>query len=356
MRDIAEEDNDDDPMEIDEITKKSSSSDMSIGATTANAKSKQQYKNLTIQDVLLLNPKYIHSKYSTSHLLRKYNPKLPLSILERMIDTLEKATNYYVPISLDNAKEILVKKIPQLVHIFGPLSDLERKLIEEEDERYLLRWFSLNNMNCDGTPMNDAQVKDDTKKKQPLPTLAPPITLPEVITQVYNYWITKRSKHPKKGSLLRRYQTPTPSSDVNPQHVFRQRTEKEKRRLRKKKQNDVEAYNKMKLLRVDFERLKVLCELLIKREEVNGLNIELTNEYFEQRLLGFIDTSGGDGMMTTRQQQQQQQQSQSISREMIEGVLNGIPKYFDDGPIVRVKGNKKRKRSHQQQQLGGYGG
>ena len=69
--------------------------------------------------------------------------------------------------------------------------------------------------------------------------------------QVYNYWVAKRSR-------LRRPLLP---------QVFRQRG-KEKRRLRKKRQNDMEAHRKMRQLRADFERVGRLCDLILRRERV----------------------------------------------------------------------------------------
>jgi len=68
--------------------------------------------------------------------------------------------------------------------------------------------------------------------------------------------------------------------------------DKEKRRLRKKRQNDDEAYEKMRRLRADFEGVRALCELILRREEVHGTLVEPTNDYFEERLHGYVDTTG----------------------------------------------------------------
>mmetsp|Transcript_8761 Transcript_8761/g.15936 ORF Transcript_8761/g.15936 Transcript_8761/m.15936 type:complete len:960 (+) Transcript_8761:72-2951(+) len=286
----------------------------------------------TIQQVLLLNPKYLHSRHSTRYLLQKYNPKLPLSLLEQMMDILEKATGFEFIMSNQQAEEILVTKMPELVDIFGHLSAKERRLEEEDDERYLTRWLKSDAVDVKSSP---------SKQQNKLPTLAQPITLPAVIHQVYNYWMAKRSKLRKP--LLRRYWPPTAATDTNPHQVFRQPS-KEKRRLRKKKQNDLEAYKKMKQLKLDFERVKILCELILQRENVNSTLVELTNDYFEERMNGWIDTSGGSAPP-------RQTSKQMLNKRMIESIVLNVPKYFEDGPIVKVKGGKKRKRS---QQLGGW--
>ena len=58
---------------------------------------------------------------------------------------------------------------------------------------------------------------------------------------------------------MHQYWPPTSASDLNPHQVFHQR-DKEKRWFRKKRQNDIEAYKKMRQLRMDFERVGTLCE------------------------------------------------------------------------------------------------
>jgi len=325
-------------------------------APTNNNQTTKTNQVLTLQQVLLSNPKYLHSRYSTRQLLTKYNPKLPLSIFEQMLDVFEKTTGLGFPILLEEAKVEVCQRIPQLVHIFGPLYDRERKMIEEDDEVYLKRWIDtdVKQTNDGKSPTNKqggnepSSTTTQPSSKQQYPTIAPPITLSQVITQVYNYWIHKRDIILKKP-LLRRYQTPTSASDPDPKKVFRQRDKESKRRLRKKKQNDIEAYTKMKMLKHDFEQVRVLCDLIIQREQVNGLNVELTNEYFEERMYDLLDTSGEPRRKSqrigSRQQQRGSQQQRVLTKDMIESVLNNIPKYFDDSPIVRVKGNKKRKRS-----------
>ncbi|KAL3817260.1 hypothetical protein ACHAXA_007114 [Cyclostephanos tholiformis] len=286
--------------------------------------------DLTIEEVILLNPRYLHSRHSTRRLIQRYNPKLPLPSFERMMDALEKATGHESIVTIAQAEEMLVARMPCLVDIFGPLSEKERRMEEEEDERHLSRWLK------DDSDMKDGGWERSGSERprqghHRLPTLAPPITLPEVIRQVYNYWMAKRSRLRKP--LLRRFCPPTSASDLNPHQVFRQR-EKEKRRLRKKRQNDLEAYRKMRQLRMDFERLGTLCDLILRREEVNSTLVELTNEYFEERLHGWMDTTGLP------------RRSRTLDRRSIERVLN-VPKYFDDRPIARTRAGNKRKRGPQ---------
>ncbi len=287
--------------------------------------------DLTIEDVILLNPRYLHSRHSTRQLIRRYNPKLPLPSFEHMMDALEKATGHESIVTLTQAEEMLVVRMPCLIDIFGPLTERERRMEDEEDERHLSRYLRDDAHVKYGGGGRTGSGRPRGPSDHPLPTLAPPVTLPEVIRQVYNYWMTKRSRLRKP--LLRRYCPPTSASDLNPHQVFRQR-EKEKRRLRKKRQNDLEAYRKMRQLRMDFERVGTLCDLVLRREEVNSTLVELTNEYFEERMHGWTNTTGLP------------RRSRTLDRRCIDDVLN-VPKYFDDRPIVRARAGNKRKRGSQ---------
>lgn len=303
--------------------------------TSSHPNHPRSEESMTIEQALLLNPKYLYSQHSTRTLLQRYNPKLPLPIFERMMDTLEKATGFESIMTNSQAEQILITQIPQLIEIFGPLSAKERRREEEMEELFVSRWLK-----------NKHYTTKDAKK--PYPVIAPPVTLPTVIHQVYTYWVAKRSKLRKP--LLRRYWPPTSASDPNPNQVFRQR-DKEKRRLRKKRQNDIEAYKKMKQLKLDFERVGVLCELIVQRETVNRNLVELTQEYFEERWYGWTDTSG-----VPRQQRLQSNVCNNINwnRGMItENILQNVPKYFEDGPILRLRGGKKRQQRPLTQVNGG---
>ena len=148
------------------------------------------------------------------------------------------------------------------------------------------------------------------------------------------------------------------ASDQNPHQVFRQR-DKEKRRLRKKRQNDMEAYKKMKQLKLDFERVGVLCELIVKREEVNRNLVELTMDYFDARWNAWTDTTGGGGVPTIPRRTAALPNGGNRVVDMMKDtdILQYVPKYFDDGPILRYRGSKKRQRpTMAQQQMNGGGG
>ena len=302
--------------------------DININTTTATSSSATittHHDKLTIEDVILMNPKYLYSQYTTKQLLRYYNPKLPLVIFEQMLDVLEKATGYETIVTLSQAESILCHQLPNLLDIFGPL------VLTKDDDI-----FSSSSSSRSSMLDKNEEEHDNSTSIPPLPTLARPITLSETIQRVYTYWLNKRSRLRKP--LLRRYWPVISSSDVNPHQVFRIRAEKEqnKRRLRKKRHNDIETYRKMKQLQLDMKyKLGVLCDLITKREEVNKTIIDLSNIYFEQRLRGWI---GGEQVILTPAADTATTTTMiSLDKDMIENLLLNVPKYFDDRPIVRTR-------------------
>lgn len=219
-------------------------------------------------------------------------PTLPLSTFEHMIDLLEKATEFETIITLSQAERLILGKIPSLLQIFktsgggGPnINNFERK-----------------------RKINPTNVR-------------------AVINDVYNYWVQKRSK--LKKPLLRKYWPITASNDTNPHLVFRPR-EKEKYKLRKKRQNDYDAYKKMRQLRNDFAKVRVLLELIWKREELNKCILDMKCEWFDQRIYDMVDTSGLP------------KQSDRLDHDEIERALD-IPKYFDTASSDHGKKRKRKK-------------
>jgi enhancer of polycomb-like protein len=166
---------------------------------------------------------------------------LPLSYFEIMMDIMEKATGFEIIITLDQAEHLILNKLPQLLHMYP------RK--------------------------GKAQV----------------VTLRHVLYDVYQYWVSKRSK--LKRPLLRRFWPVTSTEDTNPHLVFRPR-EKEKYKLRKKRQNDMDAYRKMQQLKQDFAHVRLLLSLVKQREELYRSLVLMQKEWFEQKLYDALDTSG----------------------------------------------------------------
>jgi enhancer of polycomb-like protein len=205
-----------------------------------------------------------------------HRPHLPLSIFERMFDHMEKATAFEFIISMQQADTLFQEKIPQLYQIFP------------------------------SKPRKGASV-----------------TVKQVIQEVYDYWVQKRSK--LKRPLLRRFWPVTSSDDTNPHMVFRPR-EKEKYKLRKKRQNDAASYRKMKQLRDDLDNLRAVLDLVRRREEIHRVHVKLQIDHFQQRLYDIVDTSGVA------------RQSHLISKEEVKQVLD-VPSYFD----VQLGGQKAKR-------------
>lgn len=218
---------------------------------------------------------------------------LPISMLEIMLDVMEKATGFDAIITMDQAELLIVQRIPQLFHMYPA-----------------------------------------TKAK------AGVVTLRHVINEVYQYWVSKRGK--LKRPLLRRFWPVTSTDDTNPHLVFRPR-EKEKYKLRKKRQNDMEAHRKMQQLKQDFAEMRQLLLLVKQREELNRSMVLLQKEWFEQKLYDAVDTSGLCRV------------SKALDKRNWQELLQ-VEKHYDvlDGATSGWK-RKKVRRGGQQQQGGPSG-
>lgn len=157
----------------------------------------------------------------------KYNPKGPYPLseenFERMIDLMERRTGREFPINLDIATQ-LVKKIMNL----------------------------------------DLRSKENT-----------------VVHDVYAWWFQKRQKLRKP--LLRRFWPATAADDSSPNLTFRP-LEKERYRLRKKRQNNTDSYEKMLQLKSDFEMMRCVLELVRRREHLREIEADLLEDEFNQKL------------------------------------------------------------------------
>ncbi|MGK3751525.1 MAG: enhancer of polycomb-like protein [Bacillariaceae sp.] len=218
---------------------------------------------------------------AAKHLLK--TTLLPISMLEIMFDILEKATAFEAIITLDQAEHLIVKKLPQFYHMY------------------------------------------------PVRAKAGIVTIRHVMTDVYYYWVSKRSK--LKRPLIRRFWPVTSTDDTNPHLVFRPR-EKEKYKLRKKRQNDMDAYIKLQQLKQDFSQIRLLMGLIQKREELNRSLILLQKEWFEQKLYDAIDTSGLCRV------------SQDLDRKSLDELLE-VEKYFDINEVKRKKSRGRPSLQHQ---------
>jgi enhancer of polycomb-like protein len=186
-----------------------------------------------------------NTETKSSHSLSKSVSKtisLPLSMLEIMLDVMEKSTGFDVIVTLAQAEQLILQKLPQLYHMYP--------------------------------------VKGKASVV---------VTIRQVLNDVYQYWVSKRSK--LKRPLLRRFWPVTSLEDTNPHLVFRPR-EKEKYKLRKKRQNDMEAYRKMQQLKQDFSQVRLMLAMVKQREELNRSLILLHKEWFEQKLYDAVNTSG----------------------------------------------------------------
>ncbi|WOK92953.1 enhancer of polycomb-like protein 1 [Canna indica] len=88
-----------------------------------------------------------------------------------------------------------------------------------------------------------------------------------VFQSVYNYWKAKRERWQKP--ILRHLQPPPPVNDTNPFNVFRPREKAHRLHTRKmqRRENNVQSFEKLRLVRRRLDQAKRMLESLVKREE-----------------------------------------------------------------------------------------
>eukprot|EP00523_Entomoneis_sp_CCMP467_P014996 CAMPEP_0168771314 /NCGR_PEP_ID=MMETSP0725-20121227/3375_1 /TAXON_ID=265536 /ORGANISM="Amphiprora sp., Strain CCMP467" /LENGTH=653 /DNA_ID=CAMNT_0008820793 /DNA_START=22 /DNA_END=1984 /DNA_ORIENTATION=- len=243
--------------------------------------------------------------------------RLTFDLLELMMDILEKETGFESIITTHTAYEVFAQKIPQLFSIF---------------------------------PAKQAKHSNSTTTT----------TAKQIISDVYNYWMHKRSK--LKRPLFRRFWPVTSTDDTNPHLVFRPR-EKEKYKLRKKRQNDMDSYHKLQRLRRDFDTVRAVLALIRRREQVARVQLQLHMERHRQDLFELLDTSGsparqvvarGDGtttpaasLTTANASTLSSTTKMGLNKTTLQQILS-IPHVFDvhGGGSSLIRGNKGGRQPH----------
>lgn len=87
---------------------------------------------------------------------------------------------------------------------------------------------------------------------------------PAAIEAVYAYWLEKRRKLGKPA--LRRLQPPPAGTDANPFNVFRPREKTNRPQTRRRRENDVQAFHRMRSLRHNLDTARAILEWLQRRE------------------------------------------------------------------------------------------
>jgi len=192
--------------------------------------------------------------------------QLPLDMFEIIIDILEKSTGFDMIVPIGHAQDIILERLPQLYQMYPVKAP-----------RHIRSGVSGGDGAGRPSPSSSSSGS------------SPVVTIRHVLSDVYHYWMSKRSK--LKRPLLRQFWPVTSTEDTNPHSVFRPR-EKEKYKLRKKRQNDMDSYRKLQQLKEDFSQIRLMLSMIRQREELNRSLIMLQQEWFEQKLYDAVDTSG----------------------------------------------------------------
>jgi hypothetical protein len=120
-----------------------------------------------------------------------------------------------------------------------------------------------------------------------------------IVEAVYKYWLEKRKRLGK--ALMRAFQEPPPKLNSDPHVAFRPRAEGRRISKRNPRKDDTSSYQKMQVLKRDFQRLMDICELMMAREnaKLQGLLIDI--QTFDEKLansalVNRIQKEHGNGM------------------------------------------------------------
>eukprot|EP00658_Telonema_sp_P-2_P011803 TRINITY_DN14522_c0_g1_i3.p1 TRINITY_DN14522_c0_g1~~TRINITY_DN14522_c0_g1_i3.p1 ORF type:complete len:531 (-),score=70.82 TRINITY_DN14522_c0_g1_i3:207-1799(-) len=105
---------------------------------------------------------------------------------------------------------------------------------------------------------------------------------PAVITKIYEYWQTRRNNLDKgvAKALLHRYRILKNHDDPDVNAVFRPR-EREYVTRKKVRKNDKKSFNRMRELKLNFDRACTVLELMKQREKLKKDRIQVVRAMFE---------------------------------------------------------------------------
>mmetsp|Transcript_4483 Transcript_4483/g.6706 ORF Transcript_4483/g.6706 Transcript_4483/m.6706 type:complete len:501 (+) Transcript_4483:90-1592(+) len=150
----------------------------------------------------------------------------------------------------------------------------------------------------------------------------------KIAEKVYTYWKTKRLKLDK--ALMRKFQQPPPLEDNNPHIAFRQRVPETGRRMscRNPKKNDRAGFDKMKVLRKDFNRLLQIVDQMRDRETLKRDLHLIDTEILDKKL---------EGVITTKLKE---------SKEVKGLLVSKLPKCPAHRKVVEIFRSRKRDKPH----------
>jgi len=157
--------------------------------------------------------------------------------------------------------------------------------LDEDDFKFLTarrkKSLSENNMEliidrCEKEASRNGEIPSVSSIEKLLPELHP-----NVIQMAHNYWVKKREENggiPLLSSLME----PPDPNDPNPLRTFRRRNDEELKQAQKKARKiELLTLTKMKQLRLDFEKLRTILEMVKKREKTKREQVRVMKEIFD---------------------------------------------------------------------------
>mmetsp|Transcript_14929 Transcript_14929/g.37829 ORF Transcript_14929/g.37829 Transcript_14929/m.37829 type:complete len:482 (+) Transcript_14929:307-1752(+) len=170
-----------------------------------------------------------------------------------------------------------------------------------------------------------------------------------VLQAVYDYWRKKRAAYGMP--LLRRLQPPTSASDQNPYAVFRPRDKPHRPQTRRRRENDVSSYEKMKALQSNMkagrELLACVARRELKKREMSDHSCQLRSVKIRMKHDRWSDAADSEAMVAAKKvavRQQQESAAYAVEATVLEAFKE------DESKGARKKKQKRRDGS------GGFGG
>ena len=126
---------------------------------------------------------------------------------------------------------------------------------------------------------------------------------------VYDYWLAKRRRGNRP--LLRRLQAPTPINDNNPYNVFRPRERLNRPQTRRRRENNEDSLDKLRMIRGNLMTALDIFETLVKRER-------------KKRDMVYIETDMQQ--LQIKQRHEPRSEQEAIEQEYANAAKNKNPK------------------------------
>lgn len=149
------------------------------------------------------------------------------------------------------------------------------------------------------------------------------------VERVWDYWNVKKAEN-KNKSLLRRFVKAPRADDPSPLRPFRPRSA-DSRRLRSRV-SDSKALTRLKALREEYDRVRLLLELIKKREKLKKERI-----LFLQQMLEIQEAAGGGTFHPLKPLRKRLHRQHAFLKSRMPKDFLYVPTDQQEGPVRRFR-------------------